>query len=95
MTEFPEPRGDEADPGVLLARYLDFYRETVVRKVRSLPVADQRASRLPSGWTPLEMLATSTSWSGAGSSGASSARTSTTCGARTRRPATAGRCHRS
>ena len=57
MTEFPEPRGSEADPGVLLARYLDFYRETVVRKVRSLPGADQRASRLPSGWTPLEMLA--------------------------------------
>ena len=27
-----------------------------MRKVRSLPEADQRASRLPSGWTPLELL---------------------------------------
>jgi hypothetical protein len=56
MTEFPEPRGDESDAGVLFARYLEFYRETALRKVRSLTAADQRASRLPSGWAPLELL---------------------------------------
>ncbi len=57
MTEFPEPRGDVADAGVLFARYLHFYRETVLRKVGSLPAVEQRVSRLPSGWSPLELLA--------------------------------------
>ncbi len=56
MSEFPEPSGETADPSALFARYLDFYRETVVRKVRSLPAAEVRTSRLPSGWTPLELL---------------------------------------
>jgi len=56
MTEFPEPRGALADPAALLARYLEFYRATVLRKLRSLPEAELRSSRLPSGWTPLELL---------------------------------------
>lgn len=56
MTEFPEPTGGTADAAVLFARYLDFYRETVLRKVGSLSRADQRSSRLPSGWTPVELL---------------------------------------
>jgi uncharacterized damage-inducible protein DinB len=56
MTDFPEPAGDTADPARLFARYLDFYRETAVRKVTSLPEEERRRSRLPSGWTPLEML---------------------------------------
>ncbi|NUR07561.1 MAG: DUF664 domain-containing protein [Nocardioidaceae bacterium] len=56
MTEFPEPRGGESDPGRLFARYLDFYRETVVRKAESLSDDDLRRSRLPSGWTPVELV---------------------------------------
>jgi uncharacterized damage-inducible protein DinB len=56
VTEFPEPRGDTADPGVLFERYLRFYRETVVRKARALPEQELRTSRLPSGWTPLQLL---------------------------------------
>lgn len=56
MTTFPEPTGETADPAALFVRYLDFYRETVVCKVRSLSDEDVRRSRLPSGWTPLEML---------------------------------------
>lgn len=56
MTEFPEPTGETADGGLLCARYLEFYRETVVRKVTSLEPVDQRTSRLPSGWTPVELL---------------------------------------
>ncbi len=56
MTEFPEPRGGTSDPAALFARYLEFFRETVLRKVASLPVEEQRTSRLESGWTPLEML---------------------------------------
>jgi uncharacterized damage-inducible protein DinB len=54
--EFPEPRGDVSDPAVLFARYLDFYRETVLRKAAVLAPEEQRTSRLRSGWTPLEMV---------------------------------------
>jgi uncharacterized damage-inducible protein DinB len=56
VTDFPEPRGDVSDSGELFARYLAFYRETVLRKVASLSEADLRVSRLPSGWTPIELL---------------------------------------
>ena len=56
MTQFPEPSGATADAAELFARYLDFYRGTVVRKIESLPEAEQRTSRLPSGWTPVELL---------------------------------------
>src|SRR4051794_35217156 len=56
MREFPEPQGGTADPAVLLARYLDFYRETVLAKLRALPPEELRTSRLPSGWTPIELL---------------------------------------
>jgi uncharacterized damage-inducible protein DinB len=51
-----EPRLDSADPAVLFAAYLGYYRQAVERKLRSLSDADLRASRLPSGWTPLELL---------------------------------------
>jgi uncharacterized damage-inducible protein DinB len=56
VTAFPEPRGDTADAAVLFPRYLDYLRETVVRKVAALPADELRRSRLPSGWTPLELL---------------------------------------
>lgn len=56
MTAFPEPAGGSWDSAVLFSRYLTFFRETVLRKVASLSEADQRTSRLPSGWTPLELL---------------------------------------
>jgi uncharacterized damage-inducible protein DinB len=56
VTEFPEPSSDTADPAALFARYLTFYRETVARKVRSLSEEELRTSRLPSGWTPIELV---------------------------------------
>jgi len=56
VTGFPEPSGETADTAELLARYLDFYRAAVVRKVASLAAVEQRSSRLPSGWTPVELL---------------------------------------
>jgi uncharacterized damage-inducible protein DinB len=56
VTTFPEPKGDVADSSVLFARYLDFYRETVLRKVGSLHDTELRTTRLPSGWTPIELL---------------------------------------
>lgn len=38
------------------ADYLDWARGDLAATVLSLPYADQRTSRLPSGWTPLELL---------------------------------------
>lgn len=37
-------------------RYLAFFRATLAEKLRALPDSELRASRLPSGWTPLELL---------------------------------------
>jgi uncharacterized damage-inducible protein DinB len=34
----------------------DYYREVVLRKLAGLPEAELRTSRLPSGWSPLELL---------------------------------------
>lgn len=51
-----EPRPDDPDPAALFVSYLDWYRGIAVRKVASLSGDDQRRSRLPSGWTPLELL---------------------------------------
>ena len=50
----PDPGlGDEAAHH---AAYLAFYRATCVAKCRSLAATDLVRSRLPSGWTPLELL---------------------------------------
>jgi uncharacterized damage-inducible protein DinB len=53
---FPEPtRPVSSRPDVFLG-YLDYFRSRVISKVEGLPQAAQRQSRLPSGWTPLELL---------------------------------------
>ena len=39
-----------------VAAFLAFYRATVAAKVRALPDAELRRSRVPSGWTPLGLL---------------------------------------
>ncbi|MGH3394278.1 MAG: DinB family protein [Streptosporangiaceae bacterium] len=36
--------------------YLDYFRSQVVTRLRALPEAELRASLLPSGWTPLELV---------------------------------------
>jgi uncharacterized damage-inducible protein DinB len=51
-----EPSETIADPRELLAGYLDYYRQTILRKLDGLPDSELRRSRLPSGWTPLELL---------------------------------------
>ena len=38
------------------AAYLDFYRRTCIEKCRARPAVELRTSRLPSGWTPIELL---------------------------------------
>jgi hypothetical protein len=56
MTDAREPDPRLSDPVQLLLAYLDRYRHVVERKVTGLADADLRSSRLPSGWSPLELL---------------------------------------
>jgi hypothetical protein len=53
---FDEPVASLADPAELVVGYLDAYRDTVVRKLRSLGVDDLRRSVVPTGWTPLALV---------------------------------------
>jgi len=53
---FPEPSSTTADPARLFLNYLDFYRATIADKLDGLSDAELRRSRLPSGWTPIELL---------------------------------------
>ena len=39
----------------MLLRYLDYFRARLASKLEALPAAELRCSRLPSGWTPLEL----------------------------------------
>ncbi|WP_432586630.1 DinB family protein [Streptomyces sp. HD1123-B1] len=51
-----EPSHALTDPGQLPHAYLDWLREVVLRKLDGLSERELRTSRLPSGWTPLELL---------------------------------------
>ena len=51
-----EPQPGLGGEAAHVAAYLAYYRATVVEKCRSLPEAEQRLTRLPSGWTPIELL---------------------------------------
>jgi uncharacterized damage-inducible protein DinB len=53
---FPSPMVPAAGHAELFVRYLDFFRDTVLSKVSALAEDELRRSRLPSGWTPLELL---------------------------------------
>ena len=51
-----EPRPGLGGEAAHHAAYLDFYRRSCIEKCRSLPATGLRTSRLPSGWTPIELL---------------------------------------
>lgn len=53
---FPSPTVPVSGQAELFLRYLDYFRETVLSKVSALPDDELDRSRLPSGWTPLELL---------------------------------------
>jgi hypothetical protein len=40
----------------VLLTYLDYFRAKIIEKVQGLPATDVHVSRLPSGWTPAELL---------------------------------------
>ncbi|MFR9756099.1 DinB family protein [Streptomyces sp. TR06-5] len=51
-----EPSPRLSAPEELLAGQLDFHRETLLVKLDGLTEEELRRSRLPSNWTPLELL---------------------------------------
>jgi uncharacterized damage-inducible protein DinB len=53
---FPEPTVPAGSRAEVFLRYLDYFRSRSAAKIGALPEADLRHSRLPSGWTPLELL---------------------------------------
>lgn len=53
---FPEPTGAAAGRAEVLVSYLDYFREALADRVEALPPAESTRSRLPSGWTPLELV---------------------------------------
>lgn len=53
---FPSPTDPASSRAEVFVRYLDYFRSGVIGKVEGLPADELRRSRLPSGWTPLELL---------------------------------------
>jgi uncharacterized damage-inducible protein DinB len=53
---FPSPTEPAGSAAEVLLRYLDYFRSVLVAKVQDLPDGELRTSRLPSGWTPLELV---------------------------------------
>ena len=53
---FPSPTIPVASRAEVFLGYLDYFRSQIVTRLRALPEAALRSSRLPSGWTPLELV---------------------------------------
>jgi uncharacterized damage-inducible protein DinB len=53
---FPEPATPARSRTEVFLRYLGYFRGRLAGKLRELPPGELRHSRLPSGWTPLELL---------------------------------------
>jgi uncharacterized damage-inducible protein DinB len=53
---FPEPTDPAVSRAEVFARYLGYFRSQLTARLRGLPTDELRRSRLPSGWTPLELL---------------------------------------
>jgi uncharacterized damage-inducible protein DinB len=53
---FPPPTVPAASRAEVFTLYLDYFRSQLISKVSGLPPDALRTSRLPSGWTPIELL---------------------------------------
>ncbi|MDA3630869.1 DUF664 domain-containing protein [Saccharopolyspora sp. WRP15-2] len=53
---FPEPTTPTASRSEVFTNYLGFFRSRVIEKIESLPDHELRTSRVPSNWTPLELV---------------------------------------
>jgi len=54
--DFPSPSIPADSRAKVFLRYLDYFRSRVIAKLRDLPLEELRNSRLPSGWSPLELV---------------------------------------
>jgi len=55
-TPFPSPTVSRASRADVFTSYLDYFRERLISKLKSLPPEALRTSMLPSGWAPIELL---------------------------------------
>jgi uncharacterized damage-inducible protein DinB len=53
---FPAPTTAVSSRAEVFLGYLDYFRSRLVSKLEELPGGELRASRLPSGWVPIELL---------------------------------------
>ena len=53
---FPEPTDPSGSRAEVFLGYLDYFRDRAVDKLSGLPPEEAVRSRLPSGWTPSELL---------------------------------------
>jgi uncharacterized damage-inducible protein DinB len=53
---FPSPTTAVPSRSEVFLGYLDYFRSRLVTKLQDLPSDELRNSRLPSGWTPAELL---------------------------------------
>ncbi|HEV3186756.1 MAG TPA: DUF664 domain-containing protein [Acidimicrobiales bacterium] len=54
--EFPSPTVARASRADVFTSYLDYFRSRVIGRIEELPESELRRSRLPSSWTPLELV---------------------------------------
>lgn len=54
--QFPSPTVPYASRAEVLLGYLAYFRSVLIDKVHDLPAAELSGSRLPSGWTPLQLI---------------------------------------
>ena len=53
---FPEPTIPADSRAEVFLRYLDYFRSRLTGRIEALPAAELGRARLPSGWTPLQLL---------------------------------------
>jgi len=53
---FPEPVNPAGSRTEVFLGYLDYFRSVILGKAEGLPEIEWRHSRLPSGWTPIELV---------------------------------------
>jgi len=53
---FLEPTASVSSRAQVFLGYLDYFRSQLVSKLEGMPSSEVRASRLPSGWEPIELL---------------------------------------
>ena len=53
---FPDPTVAAGSRAEVFSRYLEYFRYQLTVRLRGLPADELRRSRVPSGWTPLELL---------------------------------------